>query len=1223
MKCAHHSHNYNDIVCDNNDLNFVCPGYAAQYERPVLFSFGIVLLIVFVSLFIVNRNEIIHGYKVRSLSKTIPHTSENFVGREDEIQELLARVNFEFTEMRIINIVGSPGFGKSTLAIQLGHRLIDQGVYVHYVNMEDLLSGGSIELVLAEKILKSSDITAKTVTFDRLLQWARDRSGYTLLILDNCDNVLHVLLSKYKFILAVRSLVQTSTQIKVIMTSRETVVHTEHYSWYKVYQLSPKAAISLLDMKLPKLKVSLKEKEEISELTGNVPLALHIVGSLLMLEDPPSPDAVIEELKLSPVQFLSPKKLPIELRIDASISLSYRYLDDDLKEVAFFLALFSGSFGKDAPIEISKDIKLLTNSTAKTLSVTQIELRALVDRSLLEYNERGGRYQYHRLIREFLLGIVIELSDSDFEAKQIIAVNFYNGFRNFFLKKLHLNTVDFKLRYVDSLKFLDIEKHNIYILFNSLSNPALVSRHSLLMTINYVTLAIDAGYLTCRFTNSELRNFLIKVVSYLDSKILKFQDRCGLKTITDLSETTWTQREYYQRIYIQLLITYSDLLAKIISEEYAVQFIERRKSTVDLLSDEKSPPQFQSSSQQYESHKPANSDNSPKPTKFRSSSSQQYESHKQHYVHAADNSGKLPTKFQSSSQSDRVHAPGSVPLSTKAQRQKFYTNLGNHYLALGQHSKVAECQLKIIEGVNQCQRENCSYREIGYMYYNIENYVEAAKFFELSLENDVNNLMSEADILLELLAIYKGLGKWLWSSKEEVDTLSRMTSVCHKFMKKDDKLIFYNWKMIIKLITAMNENVDFLEERLFSIVSTPNTEFQLKPKDALEIVKVVEQTNNYTKTLLWGSLLLQPFENYNNFSVEEKVNVLRIYLSTSKAKIKSWHFSEGLNGMEHVYTTIEQSLELQNHHGTYEMNSTACFYLIIRLKYVIPCYRDYLNDNIAAFSMSIFTSIVSFPMNLVYIVFVVPFEFSKIEASNNGAEVKVREPRRPSTAVTPTGSKTFKVQIVEDIVFTVVTDLKYMVRSIWYSISSWHLYQIADIFFRFSINVITVAIRLWILCGFFVNLVSVCLVLCTLFLEAILAPMYMSVVLSPTLPQAAREVFIALCDFLIFSSKVQVQLLQNRVGFFLLYYYIHFSQLNLAQLYPFDYKQNIDAYDNNYGVFIVASFLVFLSSLLGVIIPFTILFLILKLCYTLLKRKFVYIIVFFVLVILFFIYLLL
>ncbi len=131
----------------------------------------------------------------------------------------------------------------------------------------------------------------------------------------------------------------------------------------------------------------------------------------------------------------------------------------------------------------------------------------------------------------------------DLKAKKLSIVSFYNiEFRNYFLKKLHLNTVLFNRRYVDSLKFLDIEKHNIYILLNALSDPASLPRHSLLMTINYVTHAIDVGYLTCRFTNIELTNLVMETVSYLNSKIFKFQYRCGSKTITDLSGATWTKR---------------------------------------------------------------------------------------------------------------------------------------------------------------------------------------------------------------------------------------------------------------------------------------------------------------------------------------------------------------------------------------------------------------------------------------------------------------------------------------------------------------------------------------------------------------------------------------------------------------------------------------------------------------------------------------------------------
>ncbi len=593
------------------------------------------------------------------------------------------------------------------------------------------------------------------------------------------------------------------------------------------------------------------------------------------------------------------------------------------------------------------------------------------------------------------------------------------------------------------------------------------------------------------------------------------------------------------------------LVDRFSGENSRLQFVfksitSQEYNIVDRLSGEKSRPQFRSSNQQYESHKP------------------QYESRKQHYENKPPaNSYKPPTQFYTHD--------SSVPRSTKAQRRLFYRNLGNRYLALGQHSKVAECQLKLIDDVQKCKRENCSYKEIGEMYYNIDNYAEAAKFFELSLENDDNDLISEAIILSRLLTIYKSLqGQWLWISKEEQHTLSRMASVCHKLMKEEDKVIFRNWITIITIITAVNENVDFLEERLFTVMSTPNKEFQLKPQDALVVVKVIEQSKNDTKTVLWGSFLLQPFVNYNNFSGEEKVDVLQIYLSTSIARIKLLQFSEGLDGIEHVYKTIEQSLELQDYHGIHEIYSTVCFYLIVRLKYVMPCYRDYLTAG----------ALYNIPTNIVYIVFVVPFEFSsEIEANKNDVKLKGEEPRRPSTAIEPTDSKMFGFQIVEDIVLSAGNDFEYMVQSTWFSIYSkyWHPIQIAFFSPRFIINVITVAIRLWVLCAFFAFLITVSLVLCSVVLEAILAPLYMSVALSPILPQSARELFIVLCDLLIFLSKVQVQLLRNQVGFPWLSYYILFSENNLAQLYPFDYDCHLSVYkykiNNRFFYFVSIHFL--------------------------------------------------
>ncbi len=1063
-----------------------CPGYATQYKRPVLILLGIVLLIVLAYLLIiVYWKGIVHGYKVRSLSNTIPHTSENFVGREDEMQELLTRVNFELTEIRIISIVGSPGFGKSTLAIQLGHKLIDEGVYVHHVNLAEF-PDNNVELVLAEKLLKSSDITAKTVTFDRLLRWTRERFGYTLLILDNCDNVLRS--QKDKFQNAVLQIVQTSTTIKVIMTSRETALHIEHYSWYKVHELSSKAAISLLDRKLPKMhmEISLVDKEEIAKLTGNVPLALHIVGSLLTLEDPPSPAVVIEELKSDPMAFLSPNELPVKLRINASISLSYRYLDYNLTKVAHFLALFDGSFNKGAALKIAE-----YQSTDSR--IFKYGLRKLVDRSLLEYNGRTERYQYHRLIREFLLG------KGDMLQHKINHTSFSLGFRQHFLHLLYEHAINFNLRYVDSLRFLDDERHNIYKLLRDLTNPRVVPRRLLMEIVHSVTRAIDVGFLTCRFTSHELKSLLDETVLFFDEHVIEFQKHSNDKSATDISGRQWTQKEYYQRIYTQLIITYSDILANADNEQYAINFMEARKYIVDVL------------------------------------------------FETETDSSKTPTR-----EPNPATNPASVPVATKAKRRTFYVSLADRYLNVGQHSKMVQCQLTIIDS-GKCDEDNCTYREIGYIYIYTNNYVQAAKFFELSLqyESNNNNLIITAEILVKLSSIYKVIRTWPWRSEKEENVISLLITTCKKMIEKEDQAIFYHWQIIMEVITVINKagkNSNFLEERLFSVISKSSTELQLQPKDAVKLLDAVKQYRNHTKTVLWGSILLKPFENYTKVSAEEMLNVLEIRMSVSFARLSLWEISKGLDGLEHIFNTIQESEVLKNHAEVVDINKKICLRLIIHPKYIYPCYRASFKELIFSILDKILYTI---PKKLGYIIFIVPLD---LYAETKAQEESVQTQKK-SKALTTSNSLEFGVQIVKDLVSTTGTNTYSILKCTWYENISpyiW-LYIKLNNLVRFSINILSVCVRLWMCFSVLAMFTSFYFMICIYILEFILAPRYLAIIHNPASFQLTIYSVIVICDLLIYSIKIGARLLQNVIGFPCLIICADNFKTNMAQLRSPDY----------------------------------------------------------------------
>lgn len=328
-------------------------------------------------------------------SKSLPFLSENaFVGREREMETLMQQIDFSNHSTRIINLFGPPGFGKSTLAIHVGHAAVRKGVEVHYINMEEFPEKG-IKQVLAKKLLKKGN----DADFEQFLLWLGEyRYWYyqILLIFDNCDDILHNQRGKFHSVLT--KIVESSLYVRILTTSREVAALPEYFDWHKVDEISDDAANRLLDLKVPKrVGLSAHQRNQIVKLTGNVPIALQIVGSLLHLPNAPSPGKVIQELEKDPIHFLSPKDFPANKQIHASISLSLKYLSTEQLLAGCHLVVFPGSFDEEAVVAILDESlwQIVFQVSGKTI------IDSLVKSSLLETNERTLRYQYHRLIREY------------------------------------------------------------------------------------------------------------------------------------------------------------------------------------------------------------------------------------------------------------------------------------------------------------------------------------------------------------------------------------------------------------------------------------------------------------------------------------------------------------------------------------------------------------------------------------------------------------------------------------------------------------------------------------------------------------------------------------------------------------------------------------------------------------------------------------------------------
>ena len=357
---------------------------------PAFLAFLVAVLIIY------QFYPTILYYVHKANSKNLPYLSdyEHFIGREKEVEDIARLLDYgTFGSARIVNIYGSPGFGKSTLAIHAGHQLLEKGVNIHYLNLFDCPN--DVRQCLAEKIKYNSD-PQEVITFDAFLQWVRGRNFYDLILLDNCDETLHRQKEEMQYV--VEKVIQNSQNFKFLITSREITSYVGSFEPYKLYELSKRAACNLLERKIPStIKANLSEREELAELTGGVPLALQIVGSLLRLPDLSKPAILIEELKEEPILTLSPKQLPENKKINASLNLSYKYLNNKEKRIGQFLSNFPGTFRLEAGVAVIGGVFNLTSYRVKSAIAT------LVQRSLLEYSHDNDRYHFHSLIREYFL----------------------------------------------------------------------------------------------------------------------------------------------------------------------------------------------------------------------------------------------------------------------------------------------------------------------------------------------------------------------------------------------------------------------------------------------------------------------------------------------------------------------------------------------------------------------------------------------------------------------------------------------------------------------------------------------------------------------------------------------------------------------------------------------------------------------------------------------------
>ena len=339
----------------------------------------------------------------------IPRRDPMFTGRKNEIEEITKLINDEST--RLLNIWGSPGFGKTSTTVEVAHHLNESLGYrvyffkLHCVNSEEEL----LSKIL--RIFKRNAVDPTLTHLDKLVSIFEEISFPVILVFDNLDDLLsgETKLSDLRILLD--EMLDSNDSIKIVVTTRGllqiTRGHVEGCRDFRIRSLGLASSVKFVRQLLPSFSESVVQR--VVEISFHVPLAMKILASSLVEN---SEDIVIEMLD----EFNFPENILEQIddhandcgeKLEIIFKSLFKHLALNEKQALIVLTLFASAvISKHAALDIiSKEM----GSRSKGV----LSLNALVKKSLIDKDVSNEYYSIHPLIYSFASNIA---KQGDFNA---------------------------------------------------------------------------------------------------------------------------------------------------------------------------------------------------------------------------------------------------------------------------------------------------------------------------------------------------------------------------------------------------------------------------------------------------------------------------------------------------------------------------------------------------------------------------------------------------------------------------------------------------------------------------------------------------------------------------------------------------------------------------------------------------------------------------------------
>ena len=333
----------------------------------------------------------------RSLS--LPVLQQKLFGREEEMEVIFG--NFSVSKVKLFTLYGQAGFGKSEIALHIGHQMLKWGYDVHYIRVEEFKNISSLE----KKLMEISDTSSTSMELEK---WARGLIKKTLLILDNVDGQHWVSDTSRLQLneLFLNPLLRNTIHLQVLITSQQDkmIIHSASQS-HRLYSLSTDNCICLM-INHYRNTSDTGDLRDICDLVGNVPFASKILAKTL--SSGTSAKYIIQTLESNnKLEFIANRAGKDMLL--CAIKLAFQFVKKECQISTFLLIKFQYPFTlDDASLYITADMMSeYFNYTDFDLYKCLLELTA---KSFLEQYSRykddkyleDVKYHFHELSVDYL-----------------------------------------------------------------------------------------------------------------------------------------------------------------------------------------------------------------------------------------------------------------------------------------------------------------------------------------------------------------------------------------------------------------------------------------------------------------------------------------------------------------------------------------------------------------------------------------------------------------------------------------------------------------------------------------------------------------------------------------------------------------------------------------------------------------------------------------------------